>query len=244
MKSAAPIFPNGWRFIVLAIFVALAARAPAEESLSDLKARSVKLSLDLLNVGALRECVDVCGKILAQNEMDLDTRALYSRVCWSLGNLVKEKREQKEWFEKGRDAGQTLKEQHPDQPDGYYWHGVNFGEWVDRSSIFAKIGAKKIILDDMNKVLEVNPNYDGGGAYIIVGRINYIAPGGSYSKAVECYEKAIAINPKRTTAYLYLGELYLHEHGMIAPDVHRAVATNPSAPCSACPSPEDRSALF
>ena len=64
----------------------------------------------------------------------------------------------------------------------------------------------------MNKVLELNPKYDGGGAYIIIGRINYIAPGGSYSKAIECYEKAIDLNPKRTTAYLYLGELYLHEH--------------------------------
>ncbi len=184
----------------------------AGESLEIMKSRSLKYASNLLEVESLRKAAGLCEQILTERDDDFDTLVLYSRVCWSMGNLDKDKREQKKWFEKGRDAGEKLREGHPDLPDGYYWHGVNFGEWVDRASIFAKIGAKKVILDDMNKVLEINPKYDGGGAYIIIGRINYIAPGGSYSKAIECYETAIRLNPRRTTAYLYLGELFLHEH--------------------------------
>jgi tetratricopeptide (TPR) repeat protein len=135
-----------------------------------------------------------------------------SRMCWSLGNHEADKRAQKKWFERGRDLGRRMKEVYPDKADGYYWFGVNYGEWVDRSSIFVKIGAKKIILESMQKVLALDEKYDVGGAFIVIGRINYIAPGGSYSKAIECYERAIALGPRRTTAYLYLGELYLHEH--------------------------------
>ncbi len=67
-------------------------------------------------------------------------------------------------------------------------------------------------MHDMDRVLELNDKYDNGGAYIIVGRINYISPGGSYEKAIKCYEQAIEMGPRRTTAYLFLGELYLHEH--------------------------------
>ncbi len=214
-SCAAAIISAGRRYLgFVALFSGLLCVPlfAADEKMDSLKERSETLASNSLDVEMVRQSADLCEQILAQKEDDFDTLVLYSRVCWSLGHLVTNKREQKRWFEKGRDAGGRLKELYSHKADGFYWHGVNFGEWVDRASIFAKIGAKKVILDDMNKVLEINPKYDGGGAYIIIGRINYIAPGGSYSKAIDCYEKAIALNPKRTTAYLYLGELDLHEH--------------------------------
>ena len=70
--------------------------------MSEWKTRSVKLASDILNVDSLRQSAELCEKILEKGD-DLDTMALFSRVCWSMGNLVKEKREQKEWFAKGRD---------------------------------------------------------------------------------------------------------------------------------------------
>ncbi len=196
---------------LLAIFVAQLALG-AVESVTALKKRGAKLTADVLNVDHLREAVVVCEKILAQQPDDLETLTRLARVCWSLGNHEPEKRDRKKWFARGRDVGKQIKELYPEKPEGYYWHGINYGEWVDLSSIFAKIGAKKVILDNMQKVLALNDKYDAGGAHIVIGRINYIAPGGSYAKAIECYERAIALAPRRTTAYAYLGELYLHEH--------------------------------
>lgn len=182
------------------------------ENLSTMKTKAEALSADVLDAEALAKAAALYEEILARHPTNLDAGVNFSRICWSLGNLESDKKKQKEWFTKGRDIAETLMKDHPNQPDGYYWHGVNYGEWVDRSSIFRKIGAKKVIMDDMNKVLSLNDKYDSGGAYIVVGRINYLSPGGSYEKAIECYEKAIEIGPARTTAYLFLGELYLHEH--------------------------------
>jgi tetratricopeptide (TPR) repeat protein len=182
------------------------------DSLPDLKSEAARLSLEVLTPESLLKAVALCEQVLAKEEGDLETIALLSRICWSLGNHQKDKKRQKAWFDRGRKLGDRLRKLHPDRPEGYYWHSVNHGEWVDRSSLLSKLGAKKIIMGDMEKVLELNDRYDGGGAYIVIGRINYIAPGGSYTKAIECFQKAIELNPRRTTAYLFLGELYLHEH--------------------------------
>jgi tetratricopeptide (TPR) repeat protein len=202
------------RFIILLLFFfASISFARAEgKSIESLRAESLKLGNEVLNEEALFKAVDLLERILESNPNDLETLSLYARVCWSLGNHQTEGKEQKKWFKKGQEFANKLKEYYPDKPDGYYWYGVNYGEFVDRSSIFAKIGAKKVIVENMEKVISLNDKFDSGGAYIILGRINYIAPGGSYSKAIQYYEKAIELGPKRTTAYLYLGELYLHEH--------------------------------
>lgn len=199
------------RILAFLLFLPFLASA-AEESLDSLKKKSVKLSADVMNVAQLKQCEAVCRRILEKAPEDRDTLTLLSRVCWSLGNHEPDRDEQREWFKKGMEPAEKIKEIFSETADGYYWYGVNYGEWVDRASIFSKIGAKGIMMENMNKVLEYNDKYDGGGAYIVIGRINFVAPGGSYAKAIECYEKAIAINPKRTTPYVYLGELYLHEH--------------------------------
>lgn len=201
------------RSITLILFVLALPLVRAEEkSIESLRVESLKLGNDVLNPESLNKAADILDKILEKEPDDREALSLYARVCWSIGNHQKEARDQKKWFKKGQDLAKKLKELYPDKPDGYYWYGVNYGEFVDRSSIFAKIGAKKVIVENMEKVLALNDKFDSGGAYIILGRINYIAPGGSYAKAIQYYEKAIEIGPKRTTAYLYLGELYLHEH--------------------------------
>ena len=201
-------------FLFFLFFLFTSSRCSAEPSLSlaTLKERSAKLASSVLDVDALRQAVQFCEQILAEKPDDFETLVLLSRVCWSLGNHEENVKKQKEWFDRGQKLANKAKMLCPDKPDGHYWHGINYGEWVDRSSIFSKIGAKRIILQDMEKVLALNPKYDGGGAYIVIGRINYLSPGGSYSKAIEYFEKSISLNPRRTTAYLYLGELYLHEH--------------------------------
>jgi tetratricopeptide (TPR) repeat protein len=171
-----------------------------------------ELAADVMNTNALHRAVFICEKRLDKNLRDFEAKVLLSRLCWSLGNHQKERDDQKNWFERGRDLGEEAKEEFPDKVEGYYWFAVNYGEWVDRASIFSKIGAKKVIVENMEKVLALDESYDSGGAFIALGRINYIAPGGSYAKAVKYYERAIELEPNRTTAYLYLGELYLHEH--------------------------------
>jgi tetratricopeptide (TPR) repeat protein len=198
--------------VFLILLVSFGQFLRADEDLGEIKKKATKLSLDLMNVDSLKTAFALCEQFLKIKENDLDIMTLYSRLCWSLGKHEKEEDAQKKWFVRGREMGDQIKEIYPNKPDGYYWHTVNYGEWVDRSSIFQKIGAKKIILTDMDKVVELNDKYDSGGAYIVIGRINYIAPGGSYPKAIEYFKKAMEIGPKRTTAFLYLGELYLHEH--------------------------------
>ncbi len=213
----------------------------AADSVSDLKKRSAKLAANVMQVKSLEEAAKICEQIFKRKPYDFETMTLFSRVCWALGKHQKEESQQQEWFAQGREVGKKIREIYPEKPEGYYWFGINYGEWVDRGSIFAKIGAKKIILENMEKVLVLDDKYDGGGAYIVIGRINYVAPGGSYSKAIQYYKQAMMLGPERTTAYLYLGELYLHEHLFDkAEELFKKVISMEVDPCYAIEARDDR----
>jgi len=117
----------------------------------------------------------------------------------------------KEIFRRGYEQAQHLQLAYPEKADGYYWYAVNFGEFVERSSIFTKMAAPGKITAMAKKVLQLDPSYDGGGAYLMLGRINQLMPGGDEKLAEDYFKKSVGYAPNRTTSHLYLAQLYYDE---------------------------------
>jgi tetratricopeptide (TPR) repeat protein len=166
------------------------------------------LCQDLTHVQHLNHALDLCRRSLKRNPDQFEIQVRASRLCWYIGVQLESEEKAKEMFEIGYELAEKMRQRHPDKPDGWYWYAVNYGQHINRSSIFAKIAGAGRIMEYARKTLELAPDYDFGGAYLMVGRINQIIPGGDDRMAEEYFLKAVKIAPKRSTGHLYLGELY------------------------------------
>ena len=167
-----------------------------------------KLSSDLCDVQKLSRALDLCRRILKKNPDQFDAQVRACRICWHIGVQLELEDKAKEMFEIGFKLAEKIKQRHPEKPDGWYWYAVNYGQYIDRSSIFAKIGAAGKIMEHAKKTLQLDSRYDWGGAYLMVGRIHQIIPGGNDRIAEDYFLEAVRIAPSRTTGHLSLGELY------------------------------------
>jgi tetratricopeptide (TPR) repeat protein len=76
------------------------------------------------------------------------------------------------------------------------------------------VGIKSVddIRQAMNKVIEIQPDYQGGSGYVALAEIELNTAGllgGKPEKAVEYLEKALTLNKENTYIYLNLAEAYL-----------------------------------
>ena len=70
----------------------------------------------------------------------------------------------------------------------------------------------------MEKVIALKPGFEGGGAYMILGRMNFKVPkllGGDNAKAVEQLKKAIEYGPQRWINHITLAEVYINQNKQI-----------------------------
>lgn len=68
------------------------------------------------------------------------------------------------------------------------------------------------IRDAMNKVIAIDPMYQGASAYDALGQLEMGTRGlggGSIEKAIEYYKKALELNKDNAYTRLHLGEAYL-----------------------------------
>jgi len=64
----------------------------------------------------------------------------------------------------------------------------------------------------MNKVIELDPKYEDGGAYRVLGRVYFKLPGfagGDNEESLKLLEKSIEIGPEDANTRLFLGETLL-----------------------------------
>lgn len=112
--------------------------------------------------------------------------------------------QQQEIYDKGRTLGEKMMERFPDSVPIKFWYSANIGRWADvHGFVQAATGgiAKKLrrICED---IIEIDPQYQGGGGYRILAQVHFHAPSiplvmswPSKDKALELIEKAMEIAP-------------------------------------------------
>lgn len=120
---------------------------------------------------------------------------------------------------KGMDLGDKCVAASPEKPGCYYWRAVNTGLYHKVHVVGYQRGIKRMI-DDCNKVIELDPSYDNAGAYRILGQIYTQLPqtGGtaeSVTRDLPLAEKnlreAVRLAPDYPENYLALAETLLDE---------------------------------
>ena len=134
-----------------------------------------------------------------------------AKFSYFLGNHAKDEETRDKAFAEGIAAGKIATRLQPDKPDGYFWTGANLGGQAKFSLID---GAANIpeIRQNMQKVIELQPNYQGATAYVALAQIELKTRGilgGSPQKAVAYLEQALKLEKQNSLIYLHLAEAYL-----------------------------------
>lgn len=122
---------------------------------------------------------------------------------------------------RGKKLGQRMVERHPESAPLKFWYAVNLGRWSEEYGIVA--AAREGIAGTMRQlckdVIRLDPRYEGGGGYWLLGRVHYKTPyiplfltWPSNQDAIGLFERALEIAPDEPLTHLYYAEV-LHAEG-------------------------------
>jgi tetratricopeptide (TPR) repeat protein len=137
-----------------------------------------------------------------------------AKACYWLGSHSPEK-DRIEIFQKGIDWSKTAIEINPKQAGGYFWLGVNDAKYGEARGILKSLFLVGPIKDAMHQVISIDPGYEYGGAYRVLGRMYFKLPrfvGGGMDKAFSNLKKSLEYAPNITTTHLFLAEVYMAQN--------------------------------
>jgi tetratricopeptide (TPR) repeat protein len=164
------------------------------------------------DIAKLREAVKLLGASRSMDNRSYEIEWQFARFNYFLGKQTADEKESEKAFEDGVQAGKIASKIEPNKPDGYFWYGANLGEQARRSPVTVGIKSVDDIRAAMNKVIEIQPDYQAASAYDALAQVELQAGllgGGKPEKAVEYLEKALQLEKDNTYIYLHLGEAYL-----------------------------------
>ena len=192
-----------------------AAITPAEkaspEAISSALAESESLFRQREDLDKLRQAIKLIARVRDPNNRNYQVEWTFAKYNYFLGKFTTNEQEAEESLEDGRDAGKLASRMEPQRPDGHFWYAANLGELSKRSPITVGLRSVDDIKESMNKVIEVQPDYQGASAYDALGQVELKTrlKGGSAEKAVEHLEKGLALAGDNTNIRLHLAEAYL-----------------------------------
>lgn len=121
------------------------------------------------------------------------------------------KKEQKRIVDIGVKASKKAIKVNPAGAEGYFWLGVNYAKSGQVRGVLKSLFLISPIKKNMKKVIKLNASYEGGAAFITLGRVYSQVPGifgGSNRKALENLKRAIEICNTNPLTYLFMAEVY------------------------------------
>ncbi|MFL6373504.1 MAG: TRAP transporter TatT component family protein, partial [Pyrinomonadaceae bacterium] len=151
------------------------------------------------------------GKARIDNPRTFELEWRYSKFNYFLGKQTKDEKEAEKIFTAGRDAGKIASNLQADKPDGYFWYGANLGE-IARVDPLTGLTAIRDVQQSMNKVLELQPDYQLSSAYDGLAQVELETTGlmgGSARKAADLLETALQNEKNNAYLHLHLAQAYL-----------------------------------
>ncbi len=171
-----------------------AAPSPIENAISHLEEAIKNPKVEKEAALALMKCVYFHGKFIGENE-----------------------KAQKKSFQKGKDLGEKYIAEYPNSAPFRYWYLVNLGSWSEVYGILtaAKEGVADLMKDHSEKIIALDPQYEDGGGYFMLGAVHYKSPYIPFllswpdnDDAIIWLEKAVETGAATPNQKVYLGQAY------------------------------------
>jgi tetratricopeptide (TPR) repeat protein len=197
--------------VILSVSALLAqAQTPAPAG-STLIGESDALYVERADLAKAKDALAKLEQALAANEDAYSANWRMARLCYWIGDHTPTNDAKKPIFQKGIDYAKKAIELGPDKPDGHFWLGVNYGVYGEAKGKLKSLSLVKPIKAEMNRVIEIDPTYDHGGADRVLGRVYHEVPGiagGSEKKSLEHLLKAVEYGPRVGLNLLYIADTY------------------------------------
>lgn len=179
--------------------------------ISETIANTDKLCQKHEDLSKMRECVNLLARVRNPETRNYEVEWKFAKYNYFLGKQTENDGESQKFLEAGEEAGKIASKVAPDKPEGYFWYGANLGEQAKRAPLTKGLTSIDDIRTAMNKVIEIEPDYQDASAYDALAQIELSTGlvGGKPEKAVEYLEKAIALESDNSYLRLHLGQAYL-----------------------------------
>jgi tetratricopeptide (TPR) repeat protein len=187
------------------------AEAPPAKPVGPVLAQAAELFKQREDIDKLKQARALVAGVRQPDHRDYDVEWQFAKYSSFLGEKLTDDEQKQKTFEEGRDAGKIASRISPDKPDGYFWYGANLAELAKLSPVTVGYTSVVDIRDAMNKVISIDPGYQGASAYDVLAQIemNTHLFGGKDEKAVDYLEKAVAIEKRNSNLRLHLAQAYL-----------------------------------
>ena len=147
------------------------------------------------DLGNLRSAIANLNRARRENLKSYDVEWRLAKFNYFLGRHTDDEKERDKAFEDGIKDGKAAVNLEPEKPEGHFWYGANLGEQSNRNPMKAGLSAIDDIRREMNKVVELKPDYEMASAYVVLAQVELVTRilGGHQKKAAELLQKAIEI---------------------------------------------------
>jgi hypothetical protein len=166
------------------------------------------------DVSKLQQAVKILSDARNPDHRNFDIEWHYAKMNFFLGKEIGKEADAEAAFERGRDAGRIASRIAPDKPDGYFWYGASLGELARISPVTVGIKSIDDIREAMNKVIELQPDYQNASAYDGLAQLELATRlyGGSANRAAELLETGLKYENDNPNLRLHLAEAYIALH--------------------------------
>ncbi len=144
-------------------------------------------------------------------------KALYFKGEYTTNN----KEEKKAIFDRGKRFAENYIDRYPNSVSFRYWYLVNLGSWSKAYGILtaAREGVADLMKEHSKKIIELDPVYENGGGYFMLGAVHYESPYIPFllswpdnDDAIVWLRKAVETGDARLVQMVYLAKA-LHKDG-------------------------------
>lgn len=162
------------------------------------------------DLGKLRETVGLLRRARNAEPNNFEAAWKLAQANYFLGDKSADAKESERAFKEGVTAARNTVNLSKEKPEGYFWLGANLGGQSKKDLLSGAANLTEI-KRSMEKVIELQPNFQGAAAYDALAQVelNTRLTGGSTEKAIEFAEKGVALDKDNSLLRVTLAECYL-----------------------------------
>lgn len=165
-----------------------------------------------LNMANLEEARDILGKVLAHEPEHVCALYELSHVYFLLGDKAPSKEEKLNLYTTGMEHGKKAKKADGKCADAHFWYMVNMGRIGQTKGVLNSLFMVPDIRAEIDEVLKIDPEHTG--ALDAKAMLYFELPGllgGSFSKSIECLNRAIELDSNYTLLYVDMAKVYIKQ---------------------------------
>jgi hypothetical protein len=199
-------------FILVIVFLIISSISYTEDDIDDLLLSGIADKRKTEQ--GLMELLQESKRMVQADPNDYDAHWMYAVLCYFYGDFyASDHNTKKHYFTLCKDYADKAVHIEPAGVAGHYWLGVGMAKWAEYNGILYSLFSADDILNEMTKVITLDPNFFKGMPWGIRASVYAFAPPGisvgDTNKAREDIQKALFYGRDYRQTYQLVADIYI-----------------------------------